>query len=237
MIPENETDEEYVTRVRLRPIHGRLALCRNEPSLMPYEHLLYGRYQRFEGRLEEIEKNHGTLQAFSAESYKLSMARILGRPTARRGMCDTWNTRRAPSDCPSWATSTVESVEFEGERDEFGKWTLDIPAAAGLEHGSQVRVVMESHDGRQFDRVPAWIQRIVQCCDEESGETRCYHNGVYHATRPRGSGTSGSTRSPSPARVASHLRGARRDVVRGDAVRHVPRVRRRGPAAGQGARV
>ena len=69
MIPENETDEEYVTRVRLRPIHGRLALCRNEPSLMPYEHLLYGRYQRFEGRLEEIEKNHGTLQAF-AESYK-----------------------------------------------------------------------------------------------------------------------------------------------------------------------
>ena len=41
LIPENETDEEYLTRVRLRPIHGRLALCRNEPSLMPYLSLIH----------------------------------------------------------------------------------------------------------------------------------------------------------------------------------------------------
>ena len=75
--------------------------------------------------------------------------------------------------------------EFEGVVDEFGKWVVDVPAAAGLTHGSQVRVVMESHDGRQFDRVPSWIQRIVQCCDEESGEARCYHNGVLPRPAPR----------------------------------------------------
>ena len=144
---------------------------------MPYEHLLYGRYQRFEGRLEEIEKNHGTLQAF-AESYK--EYGLHPKPDGAPG--DVRYVEYAPGakrlslmgDFNGW-----KAWEFEGERDEFGKWTLDVPAAAGLEHGSQVRVVMES-DGRQFDRVPAWIQRIVQCCDEESGETRCYHNGVYH---------------------------------------------------------
>ena len=182
LIPENETDEEYLTRVRLRPIHGRLALCRNEPSLMPYEQLLYGRYQRFEGRLEEIEQNHGTIQAF-AEAYK--KYGLHPKPGGSPG--DVRYVEYAPGakrlslmgDFNGWT-----AWEFEGVVDEFGKWVVDVPAAAGLTHGSQVRVVMESHDGRQFDRVPSWIQRIVQCCDEESGEARCYHNGVYHDPPP-----------------------------------------------------
>ena len=182
LIPENETDEEYLTRVRLRPIHGRLALCRNEPSLMPYEQLLYGRYQRFEGRLEEIEQNHGSLQAF-AEAYK--EYGLHPKPGGSPG--DVRYVEYAPGakrlslmgDFNGW-----KAWEFEGVVDEFGKWVVDVPAAAGLTHGSQVRVVMESHDGRQFDRVPSWIQRIVQCCDEESGEARCYHNGVYHDPPP-----------------------------------------------------
>jgi 1,4-alpha-glucan branching enzyme len=182
LIPENETDEEYLTRVRLRPIHGRLALCRNEPSLMPYEQLLYGRYQRFEGRLEEIEQNHGTIQAF-AEAYK--EYGLHPKPGGSPG--DVRYVEYAPGakrlslmgDFNGW-----KAWEFEGAVDEFGKWVVDVPAAAGLTHGSQVRVVMESHDDRQFDRVPAWIQRIVQCCDEESGEARCYHNGVYHDPPP-----------------------------------------------------
>ena len=172
MIPRTRRTVRHQVRL---PIPGGLRLSPNFDALRAPA---LRRDQRFEGRLEEIEKNHGTLQAF-AESYK--EYGLHPKPDGAPG--DVRYVEYAPGakrlslmgDFNGW-----KAWEFEGERDEFGKWTLDVPAAAGLKHGSQVRVVMESHDGRQFDRVPAWIQRIVQCCDEESGETRCYHNGVYH---------------------------------------------------------
>ena len=47
--------------------------------------------------------------------------------------------------------------EFEGKKDQFGAWEVNIPPSAGLMHGMQVRVVMESGDGKvEFDRIPAW---------------------------------------------------------------------------------
>ena len=107
MIPENETDEEYVTRVRLRPIHGRLALCRNEPSLMPYEHLLYGRYQRFEGRLEEIEKNHEPCRRSASRTRSTA---CIPSPTARRGRAIRGIRAGRQATVPHGRLQRVESV-------------------------------------------------------------------------------------------------------------------------------
>ena len=159
-----------------RPILGRLALCRNDPSLAPYEHLLKARYDLHQARYDEIVRNEGSLGAF-AESYRTYGIHPDRTPGAKKG--DLVYVEYAPGarrlslmgDFNEWTP-----WQFEGEKDEFGKWTVKIPAAAGLRHGAQVRVAMENDDGAYFDRIPAWIRQIAPCADEGAN----YHNGVYY---------------------------------------------------------
>ena len=160
-----------------RPILGRLALCRNDPSLAPYEHLLKARYDLHEARRDEIVTNEGSLGAF-AESYETYGIHPDRSPGAVEG--DLVYVEYAPGasrlslmgDFNGWTP-----WQFEGEKDAFGKWTVKIPAAARLRHGAQVRVAMENaSDGAYFDRIPAWIRQIAPCADEGAN----YHNGVYY---------------------------------------------------------
>ena len=163
-----------------RPILGRLALCRNDPSLAPYEGLLKARYDLHESRYDEIVRNEGSLGAF-AESYKRYGIHPDVSPHAKPG--DVTYVEYAPGanrlslmgDFNEWTP-----WEFEGEKDAFGNWTVKIPAAAGLRHGAAVRVAMETSDGSYFDRIPAWIRQIAPCEDEGAN----YHNGVYYDPPP-----------------------------------------------------
>ena len=165
--------EERATR-RLRPILGRLALCRNEPSLAPYEGLLWDRYARFESRASEIEANEGSLRAF-ADAYKTYG--VHPDPTGAPG--DVRYVEYAPGatrlaligEFNGWR----RDFEHEGSKDEFGRWTVRVPRSAGLSHGAHIRTLMELPDGSVVDRIPAWINKIAPCEDE--GAT--YHNGVY----------------------------------------------------------
>ena len=175
--------------VKLRPVLGRLALCRNDPSLAPYEHLLWDRYQRYEGRFREIETNEGSLTAF-ADSYKTFGVHL--DPDGAPG--DVRYVEYAPGAARLCLTGDFNDWarwEHVGEVDEFGRWTVRVPASAGLRHGAHVRVVMETPDRRVIDRIPAWIRAVAPSPDE--GAT--HHDGVYHDPPP-GSGTRGRTRNP-----------------------------------------
>ena len=160
-----------------RPILGRLALCRNDPSLAPYEGLLKARYDLHESRYDEIVRNEGSLKEF-AESYKRYGIHKDVSPGAKPG--DVTYVEYAPGakrlslmgDFNEWTP-----WEFEGEKDDFGNWTVKIPNAAGLNHGAAVRVAMETSDGEYFDRIPAWIQQIAPAAQETEAN---YHNGVYY---------------------------------------------------------
>ena len=161
-----------------RPILGRLALCRNDPSLAPYEGLLKERYDLHESRENEIIKNEGSLQKF-ASSYKEYGLHPSDPKKSGYKKGDVTYVEYAPGakklslmgDFNKWVP-----WEFEGVVDEFGKWTVEIPESAGLKHGSFVRVAMEDSDGNYFDRIPAWITMVAPCLDE----TANYHNGVYY---------------------------------------------------------
>jgi 1,4-alpha-glucan branching enzyme len=160
-----------------RPILGRLALCRNDPSLAPYEGALKARYDLHESRYDEIVRNEGSLKEF-AESYKRYGIHKDVSPGAKPG--DVTYVEYAPGakrlslmgDFNEWTP-----WEFEGEKDDFGNWTVKIPRDAGLRHGAAVRVAMETSDGEYFDRIPAWIQQIAPAVQETEAN---YHNGVYY---------------------------------------------------------
>ena len=159
-----------------RPILGRLALCRNDPSLAPYEGALKARYDLHASRRDEITRNEGSLGAF-AESYREYGVHPDTAPDACEG--DVRYVEYAPGasrlslmgDFNDWTP-----WEFEGEKDEFGKWTVRVPAEAGLRHGGRIRVAMQTAEGGTFDRIPAWIRAIAPCEDEGAN----YHNGVYY---------------------------------------------------------
>ena len=196
-IPASTAENSMRSAVKLRPVLGRLALCRNDPSLAPYEHLLWDRYQRYEGRFREIETNEGSLTAF-ADSYETfgvhpdpdgvpgDVRYVEYAPGAAR-LCLT-------GDFNDWAR-----WEHVGEVDEFGRWTVRVPASAGLRHGAHVRVVMETPDGRVIDRIPAWIRAVAPSPDE--GAT--HHDGVYHDPPP---GERHAWAHPKPAEKPRSLR-------------------------------
>jgi 1,4-alpha-glucan branching enzyme len=157
----------------MRPINDMLALCRNEPSLKPYEHLLLGRYERFEHRYDEIERNEGSIQAF-ADSYETYGVHRLANGDVSYVEFAPGATRLAlMGDFNDWTP-----FEHCGEKDEFGRWSLIVPKEKAPKHGDQIRVVMETGDGRVFDRIPAWIRAIAPCTND--GCNLDYHNGVFH---------------------------------------------------------
>ncbi|RKP26538.1 hypothetical protein SYNPS1DRAFT_32707 [Syncephalis pseudoplumigaleata] len=51
-------------------------------------------------------------------------------------------------------------------RDEFGTWTCVVPPNAdgtpAIPHNSKVKIAMVTPTGERIDRLPAWIQRVVQ---------------------------------------------------------------------------
>jgi hypothetical protein len=161
-----------------RPVLGKLALTRNDPSLAPYEHLLKARWEKQQSRYETIVANEGSLRTF-ASAYKTfglhpSDAK---KPGYEKG--DVTYTEYAPGaaklslmgDFNEWTPG-----EFHGTVDEFGKWTVLVPASAGLVNGSQVRVAITTATGKYFTRIPAWIRQVTPCLFEGAAG---HHNGVY----------------------------------------------------------
>ena len=168
---------------KFRPVQGKLALVRKEPKLAPFENLIYNRYMRYENRYHEITNKEGSLEAFG-DSYKTyglhpdpaagagAVRYVEWAPSAKRvSLMGDFN------DWKPWEYNGVRDGDPETGEGTTGTWTVSIPASAGLKHGMQVRVVMETEDGRQFDRIPAWIQSIAPCSQEDCG---VYHNGIYY---------------------------------------------------------
>ena len=168
--------------IKFQPVHGRLGLVRRESKLAPYEHQVWNRYMRYENRYHEITNNEGSLEAFG-DSYKTFGLHPApgGAPGDVRYFEYAPGVKRLSlmgdfNKWEPWEHNGVRDGDPETGEGYTGKWTVDIPAAAGLKHGSQVRVVMETEDGRIIDRIPAWIHAITPCADEGAN----YHNGVYH---------------------------------------------------------
>lgn len=135
-----------------------------DPWLEPAKEEIQARYERFRGRLEEIEQISGSLLKF-ADGYK-----HLGihYDQERRG----WIYREwAPAardlfffgDFNHW-----QRTAHRMEKGEFGIWEIFLDEEKWGDrfvHGSKVKVLVHGENG-WHERIPAYITRVVQ--DEET---------------------------------------------------------------------
>jgi len=136
-------------------------LIEQDPWLAPYADALRRRYRDYKKALADIERNAGSLQAFS-EGYK-----YFG---FNRGLCEArpgiWYREWAPGAEAMFLTGDFNHWDRTSHpltRDEYGVWHLFLPDENGqntLVHEGRVKVVVHSATG-MLDRVPAYIRRVL----------------------------------------------------------------------------
>jgi len=140
---------------------GTLQIFKDDPSLLGHKKALMDRYGQYERLRSDIEKQEGSLRNF-AEGYK-----VLGfnrREEEKMWTFVEWlpNAKKVflVGEFNGWKTS--HPLKDAG----FGKWSIDLPDDAKgnllVPHGSLLRLKIETQDGKEFDRVPAWAKQAVQ---------------------------------------------------------------------------
>lgn len=146
---------------KIRKTDG-IALIDKDPLLKPYRDQLRERFRHYQRFRAEIEKTGGILGEISQGHHYFGFNR--GENDGETGV---WYREWAPQahalsligDFNSWDRH-VNPMSM----DEWGVWHLFLPDrdyADRLIHGSRLKVHVVSELGR-LDRIPAYIQRVIQ---------------------------------------------------------------------------
>lgn len=146
-------------------LRGRhLKLIETDPWLQPSEPDIIARYNRFRERIDEIQRDFGSIMNF-ADGYKYYG---INYDSKRKG----WTYREwAPmakalylvGDFNKW-----ENFSHPLEKNEFGVWEIFLDEKQyknSFVHGSLIKVLVDSAKGLNF-RIPAYITRVIQ--DEDT---------------------------------------------------------------------
>lgn len=138
----------------------RLALVESDPWLEPVEREIENRVARYKNRLNQIEKNYGSLEEF-ADAYT-----YFGIQYDKKAK--GWYYRE-------WAPEAYELFLF-GEFNDWnrtanplhrigkGVWEIFLDEATyknRFVHNSKIKVLVNAPNGWK-ERIPAWITRVVQ---------------------------------------------------------------------------
>ena len=138
------------------------ALIKTDPLLEPYTAQLRDRFTHYRRFKSEIEKTGGLLGEISQGHRYFGFNRA-----EHEGETGVWYREWAPGaealaligDFNDWSRNTNPMSV-----DEWGVWHLFLPDrdyADRLTHGSEIKVHVVSAIGG-FDRIPAYVQRVVQ---------------------------------------------------------------------------
>ncbi|RMG26673.1 MAG: 1,4-alpha-glucan-branching enzyme [Bacteroidetes bacterium] len=137
-----------------------IALIADDPWLEPYEEEIAGRIQRFQKRLAEIERAHGTLLDF-AHAYQYFG---INYDPQQKGW---WYREWAPAAKALFLTGDFNQWNRSSHplaRNEAGIWEIFLSEEQYAErfvHGSLLKVHVVADNGAH-DRIPAYIRRVVQ---------------------------------------------------------------------------
>ncbi|MCD4747042.1 MAG: alpha amylase C-terminal domain-containing protein [Bacteroidales bacterium] len=143
-----------------------LKLVKNDPWLEPSSHDITDRYNRYTSRLNEIEKDFGSLIKF-ANGYKyfgINYNDKLKGWTYREWAPDADNLFLI-GDFNNW-----EKFTHPLTKNEFGIWEIFLDKASYKDtftHGSKIKVLVNSKKGLQ-PRIPAYIRRVIQDDDTKN---------------------------------------------------------------------
>jgi len=146
--------------------HKKLKLLEQDPWLKPSSQDIFDRYDRFQTKLENIDKDFGGLNSF-ANGYK-----ILGFNYSNENKA--WIYREwAPQAKGLYLTGDFnnwERLSHPLKKDKYGIWEIslsDKDYKGKFIHGGGIKVLVESEKGFNY-RIPAYINRVIQ--DEETKE-------------------------------------------------------------------
>ena len=137
-----------------------LDLVKNDPWLEPVAQQVADRYERYQARLAQIEKEHGSIGAFADAYNHLG----INYDDVRKG----WTYREwAPhahslfliGDFNGW-----NKVSHPLSKNENGVWEIFLNRGIYQHrfiHGSRVKVLVHGPNGVR-ERIPAYIRRVVQ---------------------------------------------------------------------------
>ena len=167
-----ERDEERGTseiREMATAPDGTEAVALDENLAPHVDHLKY-RYATFLERKSAIESAEGSLDAFSRgyDAYGFVVDEKTGDVTFREWVPSAAHCALI-GDFNGWNGEATPMT-----RTEFGTWEVTMPKGT-IEHGSRVKVRVFMDDGRQLDRVPAWVTRATV----EQGVMGAGYDGVF----------------------------------------------------------
>lgn len=137
---------------------NKLQLLTDDPWLSPFEDQINGRFERFQNKKNEIEKQYGSLKSFAAAYKYLG----LNYDKEEKGW---WYREWAPEaislrligEFNDWDNHT----HILTKNHETGIWEIFIEGKKTLAHESKFKVQVETKEGT-FDRLPAYINKVIQ---------------------------------------------------------------------------
>jgi 1,4-alpha-glucan branching enzyme len=140
-----------------------------DEQLLEHEGHLKYRWEKFLERKNAIKEAEGSLLDFAKGYRKFGFNKTSSGEIVYR----EW----APAACRACLIGDFNGWNPDAnhmEKDEFGVWTLTLPAGA-IEHGSRVKIRMKKGDGEWVDRIPAWIKMSYS----EPGVMGAGYDGIY----------------------------------------------------------
>ncbi len=159
-------------------MNRKLRLIDSDPWLEPSSQDIIDRYERFRKRVDEIQRDFGSLMQF-AEGYKYYGVNYDSR---RKG----WTYREwAPQaralylvgDFNNW-----EPFDHPMVRNDYGTWEIFLEESryrSSFVHGSKIKVLVDSEKGLHY-RIPAYITRAVQDDDTKNFTGQLWFPGRFN---------------------------------------------------------
>jgi len=161
-------------------IKKRLKLIEQDPWLEPSEKDVQERYDRYETKLQEIERDFGSLSEI-ANGY--AYFGINYDPKRKGWTYREWapqaNALYLVGDFNNW-----EQFSYPLEKNEFGIWEIFLEEKTHKNtfvHGSKIKVLVDSQKGLQY-RIPAYITRVIQDDDTKNFSGQLWFSEVFDWT-------------------------------------------------------
>eukprot|EP01099_Mayorella_cantabrigiensis_P004030 TRINITY_DN3024_c0_g1_i1.p1 TRINITY_DN3024_c0_g1~~TRINITY_DN3024_c0_g1_i1.p1 ORF type:complete len:673 (-),score=149.56 TRINITY_DN3024_c0_g1_i1:50-2068(-) len=162
---------------------SQLEIIRDDPYLAPFADAIHARYQHYRNVKRQISTQEESLEQFAKGYERFGFNKI---PTGivYREWIPNAKAAFLTGDFNNWSRSSHPM-----QAAEFGVFELFLPnnedGSAPIPQDSKIKLHIVAKDGHSFDRIPAWIRRVIQEKDSHVLEAVYWDGGEYKWKYPR----------------------------------------------------
>lgn len=135
-------------------------VLRLDPWLEPFQDSLRSRYSKTQSWIKTINETEGGLAEFSKGYEKFGIVVAPNNDITYREWAPNAISAHFFGEFNNW-----DRLSHPMKKNDYGVWEITLPAVNGkpaIEHGSKVKITMETPNVGHIDRLPAWIQYVTQ---------------------------------------------------------------------------